>query len=207
MEVEINEGSTSILAFPFDWEIMEGISHSEITTKQKLQILAARFRDRIARSRSERFIQGEGTFYEVENPQASAALKAFAAELGLISWPQIDRLLSRLELLKSVAPEEGEPLKTDSLTEFLRFLASHSWARYPQTTVTPRGNLRAEWRVGRRKHFASEFLGNGQCVFVMFCDDLADPEIIARISGIVSVKSLLDNINPHDVLRWTNDGE
>jgi hypothetical protein len=208
MEIKINDESASILAFPFNWELLEESSRPVPTPKQKLQILAARFREKIKRSQSERFIQSEGTFDEVEkNIYTRAALEDFAAELGLKTWPQIDRLLDRLDLLESDAREEGECLNQSSIIEFLQFLSAHSWARYPQLTVTPRGTIRAEWKAGRNKHFASEFFGNGQCGYVLFVNDQADPDMIARFSGIVSVKSLLNSIINHDVLTWTLDGE
>jgi len=161
----------------------------------------------LGRPKFEGFIRSEGTFSEVENQQVSSVINDFAIALGLNAWPQIDRLLIRLEFLRSIASQEGEPLKWNSVTDFLRFLASHSWAKYPQVMITPRGTLRAEWRCARNKHFASEFLGDGQCSFVLFANDLAEPERIARISGTVSMRSLLDTVKPHKVLSWIQDGE
>ncbi len=153
------------------------------------------------------FVRVEGTFNEVDNQRDSSAIRDFAVQLGLSAWPKIDYLVTRLEFLRSVAPEEGPPLDWDSLTDFLRFLASHSWARNPQLTITPRGMLRAQWRSAGNRHFASEFLGEGQCSFVLFAPDVSDPSKIARIPGMVSLRSLLDTVRPYKVESWLQDGE
>jgi hypothetical protein len=63
-------------------------------------------------------------------------------------------------------------LKTGALRSFLSFWRAISdEAREPFLTVTPAGNLYAEWHASWRRHLDIEFVGNGEVFFGLFHTD------------------------------------
>jgi hypothetical protein len=120
-----------------------------------------------------------------------------------------ERLARRLELLlAAMEEEEGEAWSDDSpesLRRMMLFLQREPTLRYPTVTVTPSAMFRAQWTTDPSRHFAAEFLANGEVRFVVFCPDLRHPDRVQRVSGMVSWENLMYAVEPYKVLRWAAD--
>jgi hypothetical protein len=119
-----------------------------------------------------------------------------------------ERLARRLEFLLETMKEEGEAWKEtspESLRKMLLFLQSLPNFRYPSVTVTPSATFRAQWTADPSRHFAVDFLPDGQVRFVTFCPDPRHPDRIQRISGITSWENVVSVVEPCRVHRWAAD--
>lgn len=119
-----------------------------------------------------------------------------------------ERLARRLEFLLDAMKEEGEAWNVDSpesLRMMLLFLQAVPNFRCPTVTVTPSATFRAQWTVEPNRHFAVDFLPDGQVRFVVFCPDLRRPDRIQRISGITSRENLINVVGPYKVHHWAVD--
>ena len=120
-----------------------------------------------------------------------------------ISYAQ--RLADRLrDLYESVLedPDEG-PLPPGSLINFIYFLSETPGLRYPDVSLTPTNEIRAQWRTAPNRHFAVSFSSMGDARFVIFKPNSDDPDRIDRFSGITSIATLIETTRPHRVLEWT----
>ena len=116
-----------------------------------------------------------------------------------------ERLANRLDYLAKISQEEypeQAPITPESLQDFVAFLESTPKLVYPGVVLTPSGNIQAEWRKGKNRHFAVEFVGSGDVQFVVFAPDPKDPYKTIRASGIATVASLMDIIRPYGVESW-----
>jgi hypothetical protein len=119
-----------------------------------------------------------------------------------------ERLARRLEFLLGAIEEEEEAWSDDSpesLRRMMLFLQSMPTLRYPSVTVTPSATFRAQWTADPNKHFAVDFLPNGEVRFVVFCPDPRHPNRVERVSGITSWENLTHAVKPYEVLRWAAD--
>ena len=69
--------------------------------------------------------------------------------------------------------------------------------------ISPSRNIRVQWQVASNRHFAVEFIEDGDVRFVIFSPDPENLEKITRISGITSLDSLLEITQPYGVLDWS----
>jgi len=113
-----------------------------------------------------------------------------------------DRLMFLVENAKEEHPDEVAIL-SESLKNFVSFLQAHATLNYPDVVLSPSKNIRVQWRTAPNRHFAVEFLTTGEANFVIFSPDPKHPEKIIRLSGIVSVDSLMEAVQPHSVLAWS----
>ena len=115
-------------------------------------------------------------------------------------------LANRINVLHRESIEEApeqDPISVDSLQSFISFITKESRLGEPEVVLTYTGNIRAEWHKSRKKHFAVEFLPNGQVRYVVFA---SDPDRIARTdrtSGLVSAETLMAKVEPFNVLAWS----
>jgi hypothetical protein len=119
-----------------------------------------------------------------------------------------ERLARRLEFLLETSKEEGEVWKEtspESLRKMLLFLQSLPNFGYPSVTVTPSATFRAQWTADPSRHFAVDFLPDGQVRFVTFCPDPRHSDRIQRIAGITSWESVMNAVEPCRVHRWAAD--
>ncbi len=112
-----------------------------------------------------------------------------------------DRIQFLFETSKEEYPEETAILP-ESLKSFVGFLQSAKNLKYPDVVLSPSKNIRAQWRTAPNRHFAAEFLPTGDAHFVIFTPDPKHPDKTNRMSGIVSVDSLMPTAQPHGVLSW-----
>ncbi len=122
-----------------------------------------------------------------------------------IEAPFSASIANRLEYLLEASTKEGEdqsPLSSDSLRCFINFIQKETNLAEPGLVLSFSGNIRAEWRRSRKEHFAAEFLPNGQVRYVVFSYDKEHPSRVDRVTGLVSVGSLMKKVEPFRVLSW-----
>ena len=112
-----------------------------------------------------------------------------------------DRIKFLFEAAKEEYPEEVAILP-ESLKNFVSFLLSEPSLKYPDVVLSPEKNICTQWRTAPNRHFSAEFLPTGDARFVIFSPDPKHPDKTNRMSGIVSVDSLMQTAQPHDVLSW-----
>ncbi len=115
------------------------------------------------------------------------------------------QLAKRSRFLFDISKEERPSeiaITPGSLDHFFHFLKSRPNLKYPDVVLTPSKNVRAQWRVASNQHFAVEFLPSGETHFVVFFPDKHHLEKIARVSGLVSVDSLMETVESFGVLNW-----
>jgi len=117
------------------------------------------------------------------------------------------QLADRLEFLLEAASEEYPDevaILPESLRNFVSFLQSGPDLKYPDVMLTPSKNIRAQWRTAPNRHFAVEFSATGNAQFVVFSPDPNLPESTIRLTGLVSIDSLIETVRPHEVLSWSS---
>lgn len=116
-----------------------------------------------------------------------------------------EHLANRLDYLAKIIQEEypeQTPIALESLQDFVASLESTLKLVYPSVVLTPSGNIQAEWRKGKNRHFAVEFVGSGDVHFVVFAPDPKDPYKTIRASGMATVASLMDIVRPYGIDSW-----
>lgn len=115
-------------------------------------------------------------------------------------------LAVKLNFLKEVVNEDPDEdsISIDSMRNFISFLQNTTNLKCPNVALTPSNEIHAQWRTAPNRHFAAVFLPTGETRFVIFTPNSKDPEMIDRISGLTSVDSLLETIQPHKVLEWAS---
>lgn len=118
-----------------------------------------------------------------------------------------ERLARRLLDLLRASRDEGEeiPISADSLRHFMSFLRSTPALSYPNVTLTPTGNILAQWRKATNKFLGLHFLPNGDIRFVLFAPERHNEYGIVRLSGLVRPEALLPTVEPHGALEWIRD--
>ncbi len=118
-----------------------------------------------------------------------------------------ERLADRLrDLYESVLDDpDEEPLTPGSLINFIFFLSETPGLKYPEVTLTPTNEIRAQWTTAPNRHFAVSFSSFGDARFVIFKPRSNDPDGIDRFSGITAITTLIENTKPHRVLEWASE--
>jgi hypothetical protein len=122
--------------------------------------------------------------------------------------PYRERLAHRLDFLVAALEEEGETWgedSPDSLRQMLLFLRAAPDLRCPTVTITPSATFRVQWQAGRNRHFAVDFLPDGQVRFVVFAPDPRHSDRVQRVSGIVNRADVMRAVEPYKVHRWAAD--
>jgi hypothetical protein len=115
------------------------------------------------------------------------------------------QLAKRSRFLFDISKEERPSeiaITPGSLDHFFKFLQSQPNLKYPDIVLSPLKNIRAQWRVASNQHFAVEFLPSGETHFVVFFPDKNHSEKISRLTGLVSVDSLMETVESCGVLNW-----
>lgn len=139
------------------------------------------------------------------SPQRSSVAELILSVKEGLQAAFAERLANRLHYLASISEEEypqQAPISPQSLEDFVAFLRSTPNLVYPSVVLAPCGNIQAEWRRGKNRHFAVEFVGNDDVHFVVFAPDPKDPYKTIRASGMATVASLTDIVRPYDVESW-----
>ncbi len=115
-------------------------------------------------------------------------------------------LAVKLNFLNEVVNEDPDEdsISIDSMRSFISFLQNTTNLKCPNVALTPSNEIHAQWRTAPNRHFAAVFLPTGETRFVIFTPNSKDPEMTDRISGLTSVDSLLETVQPHKVLEWAS---
>jgi hypothetical protein len=115
-------------------------------------------------------------------------------------------LAVRLNFLHEAVNEDPDedPISIESWRNFISFLQDTTNLKYPNVVLTPSNEISAQWRTAPNRHFAVVFLPTGEARFVIFTPNPKDPDKIDRFSGITSVDSLMERIQPYKVLEWAS---
>lgn len=118
-----------------------------------------------------------------------------------------ERISNRLSYLRRVFFEEqGSDISADSIRTFTIFLSMHPDVRYPAITLTPAGNIYAQWKKRKDSHdslFSLHFLSDWEVRFVVFAPNAKHPGKFARISGTETVDIILSNMDKaYGVSAW-----
>jgi hypothetical protein len=130
---------------------------------------------------------------------------ALRDSLASLSHPWAGRIAHRISALLEATREEhpDQPLiSVPSLQGFLRFLQEAGNLRYPDTTISPQGNIRAEWKVSNERHLAIEFTSATETRFAVVGPD---PKILnktAKVAGVVSRNGILKTLEPYRASQW-----
>jgi len=113
-------------------------------------------------------------------------------------------LAARLHFLYDAVLEDPDedPVPIESLVNFIRFLQDTPNLKYPEVVLTPSNEISAQWRTGPNRHFAVVFQVTGETRFVIFTPNSKDSKKTDRLSGITSVDSLMELVEPHGVFDW-----
>ena len=150
----------------------------------------------------------ESPFDEIDEKLASEEkiknLIDFVRGVSKIQFAQ--ELAVKLNFLNEVVNEDPDEnsISIDSMRNFISFLQNTTNLKCPKIALTPSNEIHAQWRTAPNRHFAAVFLQTGETRFVIFTPNSKDPEMIDRISGLTSVDSLLETIQPHKVLEWAS---
>jgi hypothetical protein len=114
------------------------------------------------------------------------------------------RLAQRLVVLASAFAEDYEngTISTRAATELINFLEHSNLVEgigifgYPDLTVTPVGDLYAEWRYADDCTIAIEFLASGDARYVAFGPNPKHPKRTDRITGFTTADALSLSIAP-----------
>lgn len=112
------------------------------------------------------------------------------------------RLARLIEISREEQPEQAPPALA-SVRGLIAFLAANQGLKYPTVVLTPDGNVRVEWRQGRDRHFAIEFLNDIDVRFVVFASDPKRPYKVARVAGQASLDSVMTLVAPYRVRDWS----
>jgi hypothetical protein len=153
-------------------------------------------------------LQSESPFDQLTKLRDDKVLEIISYVQKSSHIPFTERVARRLRFLFDAAKEEFSDefaISPESLNNFLTFLQYTPNLKYPDIVLTPSKNIRAQWRIAPNRHFAVEFLPTGDTHFVIFSPDPRHPKKTIRLSGLVSLDSLLETAQPHGVLSWASE--
>jgi len=128
--------------------------------------------------------------------------------LKVSDMPHAERIAGRLGFLATAAddsyPDEA-PMSVSSLEGFLGFWRDSKPMKYPDITLSPRGNIRVQWQPERTRHLAIEFLNRGDAKVVVFAPDPSKPKKIARAAATAAIPSIAEIVQPYKAFDWVKD--
>lgn len=126
----------------------------------------------------------------------------------LLNAPYGIRLASRInDLIKELYKEEPDNphLSVESLRRFVSFIQNNPNLKYPEITITPSGDIFAQWRASKNRLFNAYFLPNGEVKFLVFTPNRFELGKRNQIAGLTTVELLLETIKPFNVLTWISN--
>lgn len=117
----------------------------------------------------------------------------------------IPNLVVRLEDLIAAAKEEYPETKIptpQSISSALTFFASNPQLREPTLSLTPGGNVWAEWRIGANRSAAIEFLRNGSLIIAAIYPDPVETWRRTSLAGNFSFRDVRTLMRRGGVLAW-----
>ena len=87
---------------------------------------------------------------------------------------------------------DGQEISAGAVLSLIEFLIEGKNYRYPDITVTPVGNVYAEWRGPGDRSLSIEFTDSGEAHFVVFGPNPKHPQLTDRMSGNTTADALPD---------------
>lgn len=117
------------------------------------------------------------------------------------------RIADRLAYLREAAEEEADETRPNpnSIRRFFEFLTLHKRLRYPDLSLTPDGEIYAQWRESADRQFSLVFLPDGTIHFVLFAPNKGKPDMVVRIHGVESYRTVLENLQLYGIQQWIID--
>lgn len=125
-----------------------------------------------------------------------------------ISIRHRSNLANKLLTLFNDAKEEDPcsiGISSKSLQNFINFIHLNSNLKCPTISLTPEYNIYASWRSKQKQLFGVHFLPNDDARFVIFKPNNRHPERIIRISGIVSIDTLMETTMHYHINEWISE--
>lgn len=117
-----------------------------------------------------------------------------------------DNLVARLEYLWAASIEDQPTncvISSASLRHFRNFVESHPMVSYPDVTITPGGEVYAQWRGQGKNLFALQFLTPPDVRFLVFVPNADHPEKITRVSGTDTGDSVFEKLDKaYGISKW-----
>ncbi len=129
------------------------------------------------------------------DPEMGRALRRLAGSRHV--WNE--RLSRRILQLCDVFAEDypGRRLSSRSVHALIDFLELLSLSpEYPDVTVTPAGDLYAEWRRQDGRHVTIELLDSGEARWLVLGPNPRHPERLDRLTGTTTSDALGETIGP-----------
>lgn len=120
-------------------------------------------------------------------------------------------LVRRLRKVQESANEEESghaPMSSGSLQNLVSFLSKGPKdIKYPDITLTPRGNIYLNWHANEKRNLAVEFLSSSLTLpnsvrLVLFYPDSSDPTSMIRLSGSAPTSNLIKIAESNGALAW-----
>ncbi len=108
------------------------------------------------------------------------------------------KLADRISYLAAISeeeskesPSEQEPMRMESLKDFISFIKNETGLADPSIVLTYTGNIRASWGIKMNQHFAVEFMGNGDIKYVLFAESKKPLDGTQRSQGACHFDKLM----------------
>jgi hypothetical protein len=107
------------------------------------------------------------------------------------------RLAQRLAHLAECFADDydGQDISDRAVLLLIEFLIEGQNFRYPDLTVTPGGNIYAEWRGPGDRSLSIEFTDSGEVHYVIFGPNPKHPQLTDRMSGNTTADALPDVVS------------
>jgi hypothetical protein len=123
------------------------------------------------------------------------------------SISHVQRIAERVEHLLAISIQEQPEscaMSSNSIKGFMKFLELHKNIRYPNLTLTPNGEIYAQWKRGRSL-LGIQFLSDLDVKFVVFTPNPQHPEKTNRVSGSDTVDRIFENLEKiYAISNWVS---
>lgn len=125
------------------------------------------------------------------------------ALLNLTGMTEIGERISNLIRLEADFDQDEVPLRLESLKGFADFVRHEKGVAPPATiTLSPDGNLSAEWHYGSNRHLAIKFLDESWTMFASIAPARSQPSRTKRLYGRVPSDEVVDSLSSISVRSW-----
>ena len=96
---------------------------------------------------------------------------------------------------------EGSVINTDSIKYFKNFSQVRENLKTPKLTVSPRGNIIAQWKRSKDENVNLEFMPDGLISFVIFDTESPGINQIKGKCNLYILTRILDNLSPDWIMK------
>ena len=122
-----------------------------------------------------------------------------------IGQDRAEYIVNRIEYLAEPEDDDDVLPTLASVGRLIQFLAINKHVANPTLSITPSGNIYAQWRVHATRKFSVEFLPNGSIYYVLFTPSQQEAEPVISISGLEFVDSVMRLLKHYDIETLIGD--